>query len=56
VLPLRDDMRSDRGNQRIDTGSPKPGMTSATLASNTAENNKKAQATQKVHKARYHIW
>jgi hypothetical protein len=47
----RGDMRSDRGNQRINTGSPKPGMTSTTLASNTAENNKKAQATQHIHKA-----
>jgi len=49
-------MRSDRGNQRIDAGNPKPGMTAATLANNAADNSKKARATQNVHKAWYHIW
>jgi hypothetical protein len=31
-------------------------MTAHTLASNAAENNKKVQATQNVHKAWYHVW
>jgi hypothetical protein len=57
-----DDMRNndmqndDRGSKRIDVGSAKPGMTATALANNAAENNKKAQATQNVHKAWYHIW
>jgi len=49
-------VRNDRVNQRIDAGNPKPGITANTLANNAAENNKKAQATQSVHKAWYHIW
>jgi hypothetical protein len=34
----------------------KPGITSATLANNAAENNKKVQANEKLHKAWYHVW
>jgi hypothetical protein len=34
----------------------KPVMTATTIANNAAENNKKVQATQNVHKAWYHIW
>jgi len=52
----RGDVRNDRGNERINAGSPKPGMTAATLANNAAQNNKKAQATQNLHKAWYHFW
>jgi hypothetical protein len=53
---------SDRANERIDSGNrtnaanPKPGMTAGTLANNTAENAKRAQATQNLHKAWHHIW
>jgi hypothetical protein len=68
----RGDLRNDRGNlhssvqdgrrndvpdqrgKRMDGA--KPGISSATLASNTAENNKKAQAAQRLHKAWYHFW
>jgi hypothetical protein len=38
--------------QHIDAA--KPGLTASTVANNAAENNKKAQATQNVHKAWYH--
>jgi hypothetical protein len=41
--------------QRMDNGA-KPGITASTLAHDTAENNEKAQSTQSVHKAWYHIW
>jgi hypothetical protein len=34
----------------------KPALTATTIANNAAENNKKVQATQNVHKAWYHIW
>jgi hypothetical protein len=34
----------------------KPGITSATLANNAAENNKKTRATENMHKAWYHVW
>jgi hypothetical protein len=37
-------------------GGAKPAMTATTIANNAAENNKKVQATQNVHKAWYHIW
>ena len=54
---FRGDMRNDdHGSKLNDIGSVKPGMTATTLANNAAENNKKAQATQNVHKAWYHIW
>jgi hypothetical protein len=34
----------------------KPGITASTLANHAAENNKKAETKQTVHKAWYHIW
>jgi hypothetical protein len=52
----RGDMRTEHVNQHIEAASPKPGMTAQTLANNAAENSKKAQATQNVHKAWYHFW
>ena len=46
--------------QRMDGGQrmegTKPGISAATVANNAAENNKKAQATENVHKAWYHVW
>jgi hypothetical protein len=62
------DSHSNSQNQRFsrNTGQPatasqgkggaKPAMTATTIANNAAENNKKVQATQNVHKAWYHIW
>ena len=49
----RNDVQDQRG-KRVDGA--KPGISSATLANNTAENNKKAQTAQQLHKAWYHFW
>ena len=49
----RNDVQDQRG-KRMD--GVKPAISSATLANNTAENNKKAQAAQHLHKAWYHFW
>jgi hypothetical protein len=40
--------------QRVDGA--KSGITASTLANDAAENSKKAQTKQTVHKAWYHIW
>jgi hypothetical protein len=40
--------------KRVDVA--KPGITATTIANNAAENNKKARATENLHKAWYHIW
>jgi hypothetical protein len=50
----RNNWQPSAAGQRTD--GVKPGMTAATMANNTAENNKKAQASTNVHKAWYHFW
>jgi hypothetical protein len=50
----RNNVDQHTGDRRMD--GTKPGMTAATVANNAAENNKKAQNTQKLHKAWYHFW
>ena len=42
------------GGQHMEAA--KPGITSSTVANNAAENYRKAQNTQTVHKAWYHVW
>jgi hypothetical protein len=43
-------------NPSMHPAEAKVGMTSATVANNAAENNKKAQTDQHLQKAWWHIW